>query len=365
MIESKNADRLRPATSTTEVSPSLSSNESSQIIEEFSMHNKDYDTYYCDLFAEDESLNTSDCLDCMSLPHDIAIAYSFNQRDFEAQKRLRHKVHKRSAKNLANQSKSPIPTQSKIKQCDNNIDDLVRFIDGNETISDEQRSKKNKKKKNKRMRKALPNEDINEKSESISTSNNSIVDASQILFEKKQMSTSKIQPQEKQSDEFSISKSPKSLVGNSLSERNDSIQTDIDHSSERFIPPEEEEEVNWITISRKQSRHKTIPTSARSLPAASVHSSNYNKQKNQRATPKTQNNHTMTRAQPKVIQGTVLNSKKQQETTAASSPRAQDLVKGHTSQQQQQQQRRKIEPSSVWTKHDQTQGIPTFYILLI
>ncbi|CAF4006056.1 unnamed protein product, partial [Rotaria sp. Silwood1] len=163
--------------------------------------------------------------------------------------------------------------KSKIKQCDNNIDDLVRFIDGNETASDGSTSKKNKKKKNKRVKTNPSNENINEKKQNLSTPKNPIIDDPQTLSKRKQKAKVKLEQQQKQDDESSTNKLPTSSRETLPSQKIDSISTNIDISSESSIPPEvveEEEEVKWITISRKQSKHKTTPTPNPSQLAASV-----------------------------------------------------------------------------------------------
>lgn len=125
------------------------------------------------------------------------ITGAFNQRDVEVKERLKLKLTKRTVQNLAEQQplakdqqkkstpatakKPPTNTNAKAKEClshdKNDIDDLVRFIDGGETTTSntndthtastaatsgstqESTSKKNKKKKDKQA-KANPAEDV-------------------------------------------------------------------------------------------------------------------------------------------------------------------------------------------------------------
>jgi hypothetical protein len=134
------------------------------------------------------------CVTCMALPGTTTttvmgttITGALNQRDVEMKERLKLKLTKRNLteqqtaskdqqkKNLSTNKKHPIQNDSKTKEFllneKNNIDDLVRFIDGNETISsnnnehptsdissatttttNETTSKKNKKKKDKQTK---------------------------------------------------------------------------------------------------------------------------------------------------------------------------------------------------------------------
>ena len=214
---------LRQAASPNEISALLSSLESSKPSDELPKSSCDF--CCCDLFSD-----SNPCLTCMSLPNSTTITCAFNQRDAEVKERLKLKLTKRT---VQNQSKSSIGNKSKTKPYDNNIDDLVRFIDGNETPSDGSTTKKKKKKKDKQ----IPiNEDTQEKKP---------------LSKRKQKAKLKLEQQEKPEDESPIirtSTPPPPLL---LPEK---IQTIIESSSEKSPPPDEE--VNWITISRKQSKHK-------------------------------------------------------------------------------------------------------------
>ncbi|CAF1187855.1 unnamed protein product [Rotaria sp. Silwood1] len=357
---------LRQATSTNEISALLSSFGSSKTNDDLqkpSFNDKDYDDCCCDLFSESDSSATNSCVACMSLAANTTLTCGFNQRDIEMKERLKLKLTKRTVENTSDQSKSPTRNKSKIKQCDNNIDDLVRFIDGNETASDGSTSKKNKKKKNKRVKTNPSNENINEKKQNLSTPKNPIIDDPQTLSKRKQKAKVKLEQQQKQDDESSTNKLPTSSRETLPSQKIDSISTNIDISSESSIPPEvveEEEEVKWITISRKQSKHKTTPTPNPSQLAASVIPSNNIQQKQQRTSTKTKNANMSTLAQPKLIPETVSNSnKKQKQTTISDAPRIQHLVKNHNPQKQQQN----IEPPSAWTVHQQTQVTPTSTLL--
>ncbi|CAF2935165.1 unnamed protein product [Rotaria sp. Silwood2] len=356
---------LRQATSTNEISALLSSFGSSKTTEDLqksSFNDKDYDYCCCDLYSESDSSTTNGCVACMSLAANTTLTCGFNQRDIETKERLKLKITKRTVENNSDQPKSSTRNKLKIKQCDNNIDDLVRFIDGNETASDEPISKKNKNKKNKRTKINPSNEDINEKKTYLLTSENPIIDAPQTLSKRKQKAKLKLEQQQKQGDESSTDKSPTTSIDMISSKNTDSIQTNIDILSESSIPLEvdEEEEVKWITISRKQSKHKATSTPVPSLLAASVVSSNRIPQRQQRPLAKTKNTNISTLAQPKPIPETVSNiNKPQKQTTILASSRVENLVKNHNSQKQQQH----IEPPSAWTIHEQTQVTPSSTLL--
>ena len=138
------------------------------------------------------------CVTCMALPGTTTtttttsvigttITGAFNQRDVEMKERLKLKLTKRNVQNLTEQQvsskdqpkkdlitnkKQSVQNNSKTKESlindKNDIDDLVRFIDGNETLSsnnnehqtpsipssstNESISKKNKKKKEKQTK---------------------------------------------------------------------------------------------------------------------------------------------------------------------------------------------------------------------
>jgi hypothetical protein len=344
-IAYNNLDQLlRQAASPNEISALLSSLESSKSIDELqksSLNEKNCDYCCCDLFSESNSSNSNDCITCMSLPNTTTITCAFNPRYVEMKERLKLKLTKRTVQNTCDQSKSSssIGNKYKSKPCDNNIDDLVRFIDGNESNTNEITSKKKKNKKNK------------------STSKNPIVDPPiQTLSKQKKKTKLKIEQQENQIDEPSSIKPPTPSPPPPpppLPEKTDSNRINTEPSSENPISPEEE--VNWITISRKQSKHK--PTSVPSLLAVPVIPSNNTKQKRQQTTIKTKISNTQTIAQQKVIPETVSNSNKQHTTMSVAPSRVQNSVKTQNSQQQ------KIETPSAWTTHEQPQGINIFLIV--
>jgi hypothetical protein len=114
--------------------------------------------------------------------------------------------------------------------------------------------------------------------------------------------------------------------------------------------------VNWITISRKQSKHKPIPVP--SLLAVPIVPPNNSKPKRQPTTNKTKSSNAQNLAQQKVIPETVTNSNKQH-TTTVPTIRAQSTVKTQTSQQQ------KSETPSAWTTTvpEQTQVPPSSTLL--
>ncbi|CAF1148865.1 unnamed protein product [Rotaria sordida] len=367
-IAYNNLDQLlRQATSTNEISTLLSSLESSKTTDDLqksSFNDKDSDYCCCDLFSESDSSITNGCATCMPLTTNTTLTYGFNQRDIEMKERLKIKLTKRTIENNSDQSKLSIGNKSKIKPSNNNIDDLVRFIDGNETASDEPITKKKKKKKNKQVKINPSNEDINEKKENLSTSKDSIIDSPQTLSKRKQKAKLKLEQKQKQDDESSINKLPTPSIEISSSQKTDSIQTNHDILSESSIPPEtekeeevEEEHVNWITISRKQNKHKTMSTPVPSLSTTSVVPSNNIQQKK---STKTKNINMPTLVQSKPISETVSNSNKQQkQTTILAPPSVQNQVKNPKSQKQQQN----IEPPSAWTTHEQTQVKPSSTLL--
>jgi hypothetical protein len=354
-IAYNNLDQLlRQAASPDEISALLASLESSKSIDELqksSLHDKNCDFCCCDLFSESNSSNTNGCMTCMSLPTSTTITCAFNQRDAEVKERLKLKLTKRIIQNTPDQPKTSTGNKSKTKPCDNNIDDLVRFIDGDETISDEPTSKKNKKKK---VKVNPSNEDPNQKKQNKSTLKDPIVETPQPLSKRKQKAKLKLEQQEKQDEQSSTDKLPTPPTATLPAlERTDPIPATIDRSSENSIPPEEE--VNWITISRKQTKHKPSPTPVPSLLAVPVVPPNNTKQKRQQPNTQTKNTNISTLAQQKVISETVPNSNKQQHTMSVPPPRVQNSVK---SQQ-------KIEPPSAWATHEQTQGFKFFRIFLI
>ena len=266
---------------------------------------KNGDLCYCDLFPEASS----------------------SQAD--ARKRLNLRITKRTVQNVNEPSKTSTENQMKTKPCDNNIDDLVRYIDGDETTSMEGKSKKSKK-KNK------------------STSKNSNVDPlpppppppppQPPVSKKKKKGKSKT---EEPIDEPSAIKPPTPPPPPSHPEPSNSEK--IQSSSENPLSPEEE--VNWITISRKQSKHKpTSVPSLLSIPVVPPPNPN-SKQKRPQTTSKTK----PAIAQPKVIPETVTNSNKQQHPTTVSSTRMTNTVK--ITQQ-------KSEMPSAWTTYEQTQNTP-------
>jgi hypothetical protein len=304
---------LRQAASTDEISTFLSTLKST----DESAKDKNCDFCCCDLFPES---NPNHCVACMSLPNPIAMTCAFNQRDAEVKERLKLKLTKRTVQNIPDQSKSTTGNKMKTKPCDNNIDDLVRFIDGNEASSTEGTSKKNKK-KNK------------------STPKNPNVEPVQPTSKKKKKAKSKTEEPIEQSSAIEPTTPPPP-------EKTESNPNKIEPSSENPVSPEEE--VNWITISRKQSKHK--PTSVPSLLSIPVvpPANNNPKQKRQQTTVKTKPANSQTIAQQKVISETVTNSNKQHTTTA----RPQNTVKTPSTQQQ------KSEIPSAWTTHEQTQNTP-------
>ncbi|CAF3974226.1 unnamed protein product [Adineta steineri] len=293
-----------------------------------SLNNKNCD--FCSCECCPDSSNTNDCITCMSISNSTMINCAFNLRDAEAKQRLKLKINKRTIQNISDQSNSSIENKTKIKPYsggDNNIDDLVRFIDGNETTSDNKStSKKNKKKKTKQIQQ--------KKSD---TSIENVIDNSQPLSKRKQKTKLKLEQQEKLIEEIpAIQPVITPQPTPSLPKKIDSIQTNIEPSCENSSCLEEE--INWITISRKQSKHKSTPISS-----APVNT----KQKRQQTNIKAK---TPIPAQQKVTSEVISNSNKQHNT---------NIPAIHVQNPVNNQPKQKIESSSssAWSKHEETQGI--------
>ncbi|CAF1362558.1 unnamed protein product [Adineta steineri] len=203
----------------------------------------------------------------------------------------------------------------------------IRFIDGNETTSDNKStSKKNKKKKTKQIQQ--------KKSD---TSIENVIDNSQPLSKRKQKTKLKLEQQEKLIEEIpAIQPVITPQPTPSLPKKIDSIQTNIEPSCENSSCLEEE--INWITISRKQSKHKSTPISS-----APVNT----KQKRQQTNIKAK---TPIPAQQKVTSEVISNSNKQHNT---------NIPAIHVQNPVNNQPKQKIESSSssAWSKHEETQGI--------
>jgi hypothetical protein len=169
-----------------------------------------------------------------------------------------------------------------------------------------------------------------------------------------------------------------SSTSNSSSQGTNTARTSVDISSENFDSPEEE--VNWITISRKQGKHKPTPPSVPSLLAAPIPpvvpptNTKQHRQQQQGTTntKKTTNNSSL--VQQKVIPPTVVtsetistNNKQQQQHTTIAPPRLQNVLKNHASHQSQKvdlsvSSQPSVQPSSsnLWTNnhvHEHTPGM--------
>ncbi|CAF0737080.1 unnamed protein product [Adineta steineri] len=446
------------------------------------------------------------CVTCMALPGTTTttsvigatITGGCNQRDVQVKERLQLKLNKRNVQNLNEQQtlakdqqkktttttttaaattnkKQPIQNNTKSKECfltdKNDIDDLVRFIDGNETISsnnnehqtssssssstttitNESTSKKNKKKKDKQSKvnhteeiktnssqsKEQQQQQTNQKKQnrsnitqqtttsqqpSRSTSSSSTStkvtsgisstppvndETQQPLSKRKQKAKLKLEQQQKQATNNMESSSPvnsnttvttitptpastvpvtvlpgpsSSSASSSSSQGINSARTSVDLPSESFDTTEEE--VNWITISRKQSKHKPSPVSVPSLLATPIlpvmPPTNTKRQQQQQTMTNTKKVATTTNgsslAQQKVIPTaavatspvppeTTLITNKQQQTTIAPS-RLQNVMKNHTVVHQPQKVEPPLEsqptsqpPLNLWTNnniHDHT-----------
>ena len=177
-----------------------------------------------------------------------------------------------------------------------------------------------------------------------------------------------------------------SSISNSSSQGTNSNRTDVDLPSENFDSPEEE--INWITISRKQGKHKPTPPSVPSLLAAPIppvvsplnskphrqQQGTNNTKKNTTATTTTPTANNSSLAQHKVIPANVTtsnvtlengstNCNKQQQHNTVAPPRLQSVLKNHASHQAQ-----KVEspqpPIQPWSNnmHEHTPG--TFFCVV-
>ena len=267
--------------------------------------------------SSSSSLTSNHCVTCMSLPNPTTITCTFNPRDAEAKERLKLKFNKRTVQQTfdspkSSSSSSSTANRNKGKPCDNNIDDLVRFIDGDDTTSTERTSKKKKKKKSTpKNPPAVP-----------------LVEPSPAAIE------------EKSTTQESPTVEPQALPSPPV-EKGNPKPVKIEATPENN-PLSPEEEVNWITISRKQSKHK--PTSIPSLLAVPVVPPTNPKPKQSPTATKRKASKNPTVVQEKVITETVTNSKKPQTTTVTTSiaPPARPPTKVKT------------EVPSAWTTHEPT-----------
>ncbi|CAF1165134.1 unnamed protein product [Rotaria magnacalcarata] len=354
---------LHQTTSNNKISALLSSLDSSKTIDDLeksSFNEKDYDYCCCDLFSESDSSVTNGCVACMPLSTNTTVMYNYNQRDAEMKERLKLKLTKRTVGNNPDQSEISAANKSKSKQCDNDIDDLLRFIHGSETIPDERTSKKIRKKKNKRtIINPIP-EDINNKAEDIFRSEDTTTNTIHNLSKRKQKAKLKAEKEQQNHEDESLTAKPITIsVEVAPSKKLDSIKTNIDPISSISIPLEQEEEVNWITISRKQNKHKTSSTPVSSSPTASVVPSNTIQQKQRIMSTKTKTTSNSILTQANVLSSTVKSNNKPQKPTRLDCPSTPSLAKNCNSQKQ----HKKLETSSAWTPEEQLQVKPSSTLL--
>ncbi|UJR20533.1 hypothetical protein I4U23_023660 [Adineta vaga] len=354
-LTTKHEQLLRQCASPNDISTLLSSLKSSKFNQDprkSSFDEKNCEFCCCDLFPDSNSSMAGSCIACMSVSSNSTSISGFNQRDCETKGRLQLKMKQRTVQNTSEQTKLSIGNKSKSKPCDNNIDDLVRFIDGDEKITDGSTTKKNKKKKDKQSKSNSINEDIQQKKLDKTIVNDPIVETSQPLSKRQQKAKLKLEKQQTIIKESATNPSPLPSPPSSppsspppslLPEKIDSHSITTESLPEAFQHPSEEE-INWITISRKQSKHKPTP------PA-----SNPSKSKKQQINNKTKITNTQVLAQQKVIPEIVPNSNKQQPTTAMISKRAQNQVKTHAQE--------KSELPSAWAVPEQMPAPPTSTLL--
>ena len=174
-------------------------------------------------YSEDDDI-LSGCVHCMSLPNRNTLMSEWNSRSMERNERLQIKLARRTNCSESIQTtKSIITKKSKTKPIDQNIDELVKFIDGDQqSANKESKSKKNKKKKGKGNVPTIPSTEITK-------------------------------------DEVEIPITRRSSTPSIISEKTSSIQSNT-NSPSRSVSPSQEEQINWITISRKTTKQKTTNT---------------------------------------------------------------------------------------------------------
>ena len=131
-------------------------------------------SYRCNTFHDYPGLTAhdpiADYVAPFTLPSSLSSTCAINQRSAEAKERLKLKLTQRCVQSHDQQRPTPgTGTKSKARPSNSNIDDLVRFIDGDETVNDEHTaashvnkestSKKKKKKKEKQAKVQLPTEE--------------------------------------------------------------------------------------------------------------------------------------------------------------------------------------------------------------
>jgi hypothetical protein len=178
-------DTLDPSrcqvTSTDDISALLSSLRSSSpksfdelLARKSSFNERDCEFCSRSFLDDDASSNCDsfvDCVHCASFrPTSTFMSGGLNnQRDIDTKERLKIKLTKRIIQNTVDPSKTISGKKSRVKPLDNNIDELVRFIDGHETVSEQLQhstaiankstssKKKNKNKKTKKTKQPMPN----------------------------------------------------------------------------------------------------------------------------------------------------------------------------------------------------------------
>lgn len=124
-------------------------------------------SYRCNTFHDYAGLSThepmADYVAPFTLPSSLSSTCALNQRDAEAKERLKLKLTQRCVHNH-DQHRPTLGAgnKSKTRPSNSNIDDLVRFIDGDETVNDEhitasnatKESSSTKKKKKKKEKQA-------------------------------------------------------------------------------------------------------------------------------------------------------------------------------------------------------------------
>lgn len=228
---------LRQAKSQSEFSTILSSFKP-PVLPEPSFADPDYDfCSTCQSFiSDDESSVGQTCVNCMP--------YGFSSRVSEAKERRKSKNSKQTQQTVVEQ----------IKPLDNNIDDLVRFIDGqdNSPVKPASSSKKNKKKKGKANPSTLQ---TIEPESSIVTVSPKSRDSSCVSSLSDNLL---VPPKLQESPTIPIV----STRSSTASEKANSVRSSFDSPSESCSPAEEEE-VNWITIARKQTKPKATAATTR------------------------------------------------------------------------------------------------------
>lgn len=355
-LNSKDLDQItRQVVSTHELSTLLSSSALSNTVDDSqksSVHQKDCDCCSCDLCSESDSSTTNSYTTQMSLPMTTNHSCCHNQCGFEKNERLNITLTQRTVENYSGQSKTLNTNKFKSQQHDSSIDDLVKYIGGNETVTQDSKSEKKKKKKRKRNKKNLTNEDIDKKKETLMVSKDPMSDGIENLSEAEESTKSKVDQPEKKNDISSIHEPVIISTDITSSKKADITQMSSNLLTECSTVQEDEQEMNWITISRKQSKHKATPLVA--VPSSSstprIIANNIEQQRYTKST-KTKSSSISNIVESTPTRDILKTNVKLKQANTLVPQRIESLVKKHDSDIHQQK------PQSPWNQHQESRGI--------